>query len=228
MCGRYVLTSKLEELKQKYGAVPDGTFTFEPVYNVAPSFDMPVVLEKDRQRRIRLHRWGLIPHWARDEKMSYSMINARSETLAKKPAFRDAYKKRRCVVPANGFYEWKGESGNKQPYYITRTDGELMPFAGLYEEWTSEEGKTVDSFTIVTTDANRTIEPLHDRMPAILAGEEEIRSWLNPDEQNPDLLGDLLRPYPDDAVQFYAVSKAVNNPRNQGEELIEPEEDLFS
>ncbi len=229
MCGRYVLKSAIQELARIFDARPQPGYSFDPDYNITPGRDLPVVLQakEESQRLIRPHRWGLIPHWAKEEKMGYSMINARSETLAEKPSFRQAYRMRRCVVPADGFYEWKKTPDGKQPYYISHPDGRPMALAGLYERWTSPEERKIDSFTIITTPANKTLEPLHDRMPAILAGDEEVRFWLDPEEQNPSVLGELLRPWAEDDIRFYPVSKTVNNPRNQGSELIEPQEDLF-
>lgn len=219
MCGRYVLSSTLQELADVYDAIPEGFFELEPAYNITPDSDRPVITvdEESRERLIRPYKWGLVPSWSREEKTRYSMINARAETLAKKPAYRDAYRKRRCVVPANGFYEWRSTSEGKQPYLIHQKEMKLLSMAGLYEHW-ERDGKRLNSFTIITTPANRTMEPLHDRMPALLL-DEEAGHWLDPQSKTGELK-DLLRPSPDDYIDWYPVSKAVNNPGNQGPELI--------
>ena len=227
MCGRYVLNAAVEELIKKYGAVPDGMFRAEPNYNVAPSSMMPIVRDGDGQRSLSQSRWGLIPPWAKGSGTSgYSMINARSETLHEKRSFSGAFASRRCIVPANGFYEWKRSSSGKIPHYITTSDGSLLHFAGLYELWKESDGSLVDSFTIITTPANTTIRELHDRMPAMLLP-EEFDFWLDPGNSDPDALGDLLRPWPDDGISFYRVGTEVNNARNSGAHLTEPYRDLF-
>jgi len=227
MCGRYVLKESLKSIKNKYGAVQDGMFTFDAIYNVAPSIHMPVVLQTDDHRVIDKYRWGLVPFWAKDVSTGYTMINARSESLSQKKSFSRPFKSQRCVVPANGFYEWKRTDQGKIPHYITQKGSELMNFAGLYEVWKSDQGETVNSFTIITTKANRPVSELHDRMPVMLL-DEELSEWLDPNNNNTDALEDLLRPWPDDDIQFHRVSKDVNNARNQGSYLIQPKQDLFS
>lgn len=227
MCGRYVLKAAIKELTEKYGAVPDGFFAFEPVYNVAPTLNMPVISRPENETKISLYRWGLIPSWAKDARTGYSMINARSESLTEKKSYTRPFRNQRCIVPANGFYEWKTVNGKKIPYYITLSDPRLMSFAGLYEHWKDPEGKTVSSFTIITTPAADAMEPLHDRMPALLL-EEEINDWLNPANSDTGQLQDLLHPYPSDDIKFMQVSAEVNNVRNQGASLIDPLKDLFS
>jgi len=228
MCGRYVLKATLEELQKTYGAVPDGTFPVEPNYNVAPSHHMPVILEQDDERIIRSHRWGLVPFWADSLNTGYSMINARGESLAKKKSFQKPFKSQRCIVPASGFYEWKKTSSGKFPHYIQRKKSDLMHFAGLWEHWEDpENGETVNSYTIITTDANAPIEELHDRMPAMLMP-EEFDTWLDPSFHDTNALQDLIHPWPDDDIQFYRVNQEVGNVRNNQPELIEPYQDLFS
>ena len=226
MCGRYVLKAAIDELKKKYGAVPDGVFEFSPNYNAAPSHQMPVVIGHNEGRKISVMRWGLVPFWAESPKTGYSMINARAETLHKKRSFSKPFESQRCIVPANGFYEWKKTDSGKVPHYITTHDGNLMNFAGLYEIWRGKDGEKIPSFTIITTGANKKIMELHDRMPAMLLP-EEFDIWLNPHEQNTGHLRDLLRPWPDDGIQYYRVETTVNNVRNSGAELIEPYRDLF-
>lgn len=220
MCGRYVLTAPISQLYEIYGATPDGDCDFNSSYNVFPTRPEPIILQQNKDRIIRSHRWGLVPEWSDGPTPKYWMINARSETLAEKPAFRDAYKKRRCVVPVNGFYEWKQTPDGKQPFYIYLDEGNLISLAGLYEHWGSGADK-IDSFTIITTSPNKEMQGIHDRMPAILM-DYELDYWLDPDNQDTKSLQELLRPYPDDQIQYHPVSKEVNSPRNQGEELIEP------
>lgn len=227
MCGRYVLNAAVEELIKKYGAVPDGLFFADPNFNVAPSSMMPIVREGEGRRLLSQSHWGLIPPWAKGSGTSgYSMINARSETLHEKRSFSGAFASRRCIVPANGFYEWKRSSSGKIPHYITTLDRSLMHFAGLYESWKEDDGSLVDSFTIITTSANATIRELHDRMPAMLL-QEEFDFWLDPGNSDPNALGDLLKPWPDDAITFYRVGTEVNNARSSGAHLTEPYRDLF-
>jgi len=227
MCGRYVLRAILQQLKETYGAVPAGTFALEPNYNVAPSAHMPVVLETNDQRLIRPHRWGLVPFWADSLKTGYSMINARAESLAKKRSFQKPFSSQRCIVPASGFYEWKTTKSAKAPHFIHRKESELMHFAGLYEQWRDGNGEIVNSYTIITTDANDSVSELHDRMPAmLLPGEFDI--WLDPSNNDTAMLGDLLRPWPEDDIEFYRVKNEVGNVRNNRPELLEPYRDLFS
>lgn len=226
MCGRYVLSTAVEELLKKYGAVPEGVFTADVNYNVAPSTYMPIVKETENQRSLSLSRWGLIPFWAKSPDSGYSMINARSETLHDKRSFSKPFAFRRCIVPANGFYEWKRSSAGKIPHYITTPDNGLMHFAGLYEQWQGSDGEPINSFTIITTPANESIRELHDRMPAMLLP-EEFNFWLDPGNNDSDALRDLLKPWPDDAITFFRVGTEVNNARNSGAHLIEPYRDLF-
>lgn len=227
MCGRYVLNAAVEELVKKYGAVPDGLFLAEPNYNVAPTSMMPIVRQEGGKRSLSQSRWGLIPSWSKGSGTGgYSMINARSETLHEKRSFSKPFAFRRCIIPANGFYEWKQSSAGKIPHYITTPDNDLMNFAGLYEQWKGDGGGLVDSFTIITTPANETMKELHDRMPAMLLP-EEFDFWLDPGNNDTDALRDLLRPWPDDAITYYRVGTEVNNARNTGAHLVEPYRDLF-
>jgi putative SOS response-associated peptidase YedK len=169
-----------------------------------------------------LARWGLIPYWAKDAKIGYSLINARADTVAEKPAYRSAFKRRRCLVAADGFYEWKATGGKvKQPYFISLKDKEPFGFAGLWEHWDNpEDGKTVESFSIITTEPNELMAPIHNRMPAILTP-EDYAAWLDPEEP-PDHLKGLLRPYDPSQMEAYPVTTYVNRPVNQGPKCIEP------
>jgi putative SOS response-associated peptidase YedK len=216
MCGRYVIEGNVEfserfQLRQ----IP---FTLLPLFNAAPSQDLPVIVEDDGgERTVRLMRWGLLPRWRKpDQASSVAPINARAETLLEKPMFRPLVGRRRCLVPVSGFYEWSRTGGRKQPYYFHPRDGSLVGLAGLYDE--SPEG--VSSFTIITTTPNELVAPLHDRMPAILRADDEA-DWLSRDLTDAHAAQSLLRPYPAEAMAADPVSPAVNNARNDGPELIE-------
>jgi putative SOS response-associated peptidase YedK len=219
MCGRYSLTQTPDEWTVIY---PEGEKPpLSARYNVAPSQYMPVIPMSDPQH-VYLYRWGLIPHWAKDLKIGYRMINARSETVLAKPAFRGSMRKMRCLVPADGFYEWKRTEGGKQPYRIRLKEQAVFHFAGLYANWHSPEGKSIWSYTILTTEPNELMVDIHDRMPVILSEEDKIR-WLDPREKPEELL-DLYRPFPAERMDAYPVSPAVGNVRNDGPELIQPYE----
>jgi putative SOS response-associated peptidase YedK len=166
-------------------------------------------------------QWGLIPSWAKDPKIGNKLINARAETLAEKPSFRNAFKRRRCLIIADGFYEWQKLEKRKQPYYIKMQDGKPFAFAGLWENWKSPEGEEVISCTIVTTAANSLMEPIHDRMPVILSLDECDR-WLDSSVSDPQVLQSLLKPYKSDEMQAISVSATVNNPANETAECINP------
>lgn len=227
MCGRYVLKASIQQLKEQYGAVPEGTYSFTPNYNVAPSVYMPIIFREDDQLKIDRFRWGLVPYWADSVNTGYTMINARAESLHEKRSFVKPFQSQRCVVPANGFYEWLKGGSSKVPHFIESKSSPLMNFAGLYEQWKSDSGELINSYTIITTEANKPVSKLHDRMPAMLL-QSEIDDWLNPENQNPDELKDFLRPWPDDDIHFYRVSDEVNSVRNNGEQLLNPYRDLFS
>lgn len=221
MCGRYVLKASLNKLGEAYNAVPEEGIFFEPVYNASPTFNMPVLFENGSERIIDKFRWGLIPFWAKDENPKYSMINARRETVTEKKSYSKPFASQRCIVPASGFYEWRKEESGKQPYYITFKNRTFMSFAGIYERWQGEDGKKINSFSIITTDANKTVSNLHDRMPAILH-KEEFSFWLNPDNHDSNALQEILVPYQEGEIEYYPVSKKVNSPRNQEKELLNP------
>jgi putative SOS response-associated peptidase YedK len=197
---------------------------FGPRYNAAPMQMLPVVRQRPGGERVaHLLRWGLIPGWAKDPSIATRLINARGETLAEKPAFRAAYRARRCIVPASGFYEWKATPGGKQPYYIHPANDELFGFAGLWERWISPEGTPIDTFTVITTAANETLQALHERMPVILQpGDDNL--WLSRDT-TPERFGQLIAPCPDAMLCMHPVSKAVGNARNEGPQLIDASSD---
>ncbi len=218
MCARFVFTN---EQAAFLGFNAEMLWDFAGSFNVAPTDYSLIVRMAEGKRRMWPMRWGLIPSWAKDEGIGIKCINARSETVTEKPSFRAAVKYRRCLVPADGFFEWQGVKGYKQPYFIHRADGMAMAMAGLWEEWESPAG-TVETFTIITTDANREMSDLHDRMPVILERSDWER-WLDPGLTDGEALRGLLVPALDGTLVMHPVGKAVGNPRNEGRELIEPE-----
>ena len=226
MCGRFVSTTPPEELATYFDAVAPTEAALQTEYNVAPTSDVYVVMSDGDARRLRPLHWGLVPFWAKDPSIGNRMINARAEGLAEKNAYKAAFKRRRCIVPADGFYEWKKVAGHKtkQPYFIHRPDHELLAFAGLWEEWKpkgSDGSDRLRSTTIITTTANETMAPVHDRMPVILppgAWDE----WLDPDNDDTAALGRLLVPAPPRVLTMHAVSTDVGNVRNHGPHLIDP------
>lgn len=222
MCGRFTTDIPLELLVEIFGLAEAPVTT--PRYNIAPTQQIPVIRQyADGQNHLDHLRWGLIPSWAQDKSIGSKMINARSETLTEKPAFKQAVRYRRSVVPCSGFYEWLTEGKVKLPWYIRLKDGSPMVFAGLWETWKSPEGE-VESFTILTTAANRLIEPLHDRMPVILHP-NEYRTWLDRNTTNPAGLMRLFQPYPADLMDMWRVSPMVNSVKNESADLIMPVKD---
>lgn len=222
MCGRYTLRASPQLLQEIFSLMrePD----LKPRYNVAPGQTVAaVVFDPDRSpHELTAFRWGLVPSWAKDPKIGYRTINARAETVAQKPSFRAAFKRRRCLIPADGFYEWKKlDAKHKQPYFITRRDEQPFAFAGLFEHWSAADGSVIDSCTIITTDANEPMSDLHHRMPVILDRHDYDR-WIDPAQQDAQQLQALLRPAPDDWLQFIPVSTLVNNPRNDSPECVQP------
>jgi putative SOS response-associated peptidase YedK len=222
MCGRFLRLSSRDELARLLGCeTADGTSELFPRYNVAPTQLVAVVREDDGRRALRMLRWGLIPSWAKGPRIGITLINARAETAAEKPAFRAAFKKRRCLIPAAGFYEWRATGGRqKQPYHIRLKGGRTLAFAGLWECWHDAEGRPVESCTILTTTADAVVRPLHERMPVILAP-EDFAAWLDPSTP-PEELHALLKPYPDGELEAVPVGRHVGNPRNEGPRCLEP------
>ncbi|MFZ0746979.1 MAG: SOS response-associated peptidase [Terracidiphilus sp.] len=223
MCGRFARRSTQEVLADWFGVELEDMPWFAPTYNAAPQSVQPVVrLNRDSgKREIALLRWGLVPFWARDAKLGYTTINARAEEVAAKPAFREALKRRRCLVPADAFYEWQRlDPKTKRPYAIALRSGEPYAFAGLWERWRPKEGEVLETFTIITTDPNEVMEPLHDRMPVILEPQNYTR-WLDAgDPAQPPV--DLLRPYPAEKMLAWPISDRVGNVRNNDPELLAP------
>ncbi len=222
MCGRFSNDAKPEQIEAEFKIGKLNPELFTPRYNIAPTQMIPVVLEQSGDRIIEALRWGLIPSWAKDESIGSKMINARAETLAEKPSFRDAFKHKRCIIPASGFYEWqKQATGAKQPFYFRMKEREVFGFAGLYEEWLDREtGEQIETFTIITTEANEVLEPIHERMPVILKT-SDYEQWLDEKEKDTGKLQKLLAPFPAQEMASYKVSRDVNSPANDSPNLIE-------
>jgi putative SOS response-associated peptidase YedK len=249
MCGRFVSSTPTDQLASYFAvdAVPEQLLDRGPNYNTAPTSGVFVVYRDGSLRRLDAFRWGLVPGWAKDVSIGNRMINARAETLAEKPSYRRAFQRRRCIIPADGFYEWTMPPGasKKQPYFIHRPDGEPFAFAGLWEEWRgpkrvgaeaegAEGGADAEggaepaavsaplrSCTIITTTANEAIEAIHDRMPVILPS-AAWEQWLSPDEHDVESLGRLLVPAPPQLIRMHPVSTEVNSVRNKGAALVDP------
>ena len=221
MCGRYTLKTPIERLSEKF-QFPE-IIPLKPRYNIAPSQSVAVVrlLPDDTDRKLARLRWGLLPAWVKDPTKVQQPINAKAETAAEKPMFRDAFKRRRCLVPADGFYEWKQDGGRKQPVYIHMKDGEPFAIAGLWEHWEGQDGQVIESCTLLTTEPNDVLAPIHNRMPVILDPKDYAR-WLDPDVQEVSQLKRLLQPYPPEAMTYFPVNLRVNNPRNDDALCIEP------
>ena len=227
MCGRSSLTKQEKELEERFHAsfYSEDLERYNPLpnFNVAPTHMHPVITSKEPDQ-FHLFRWGLIPFWAKDVKIGYKMINARVETILEKPSYRNAVKKRRCLVPFDGFYEWKkGPKGQKLPFRIITTNVEIFTIAGIWETWKSPDGELIKSFSLLTQKANALVNDIHDRMPAILLPEQE-KLWI--DEQlSPEEAIKLIEPYPVEWMKAYRVSTAVNNVRENNPDLIKPIEE---
>jgi putative SOS response-associated peptidase YedK len=221
MCGRYTLATQLDLLADRFGIDP-GPVSHTLRYNVAPGQTVPVVIS-DSGRNLSMMRWGLVPHWAKDESIGYKMINARAETVGEKPSFRKSLESRRCLVLADGFYEWlkPGPGRRKTPIRFVLRDRQPFGFAGLWDRWLRPDGESLLTFTIITTDANEIVRPVHDRMPVILHREDESM-WLHGEAGNTAPPVGLLRPYPAVLMESYAVSGLVSSPQNDSPACIEP------
>jgi putative SOS response-associated peptidase YedK len=220
MCSRYSLTSPPEAVRASFETVNE--LPFPPRYNIAPTQPVLIVrLNPRAEREMTLVRWGLLPPWVKDPRTFTTLINARSETAAEKPSFRGAMRHRRCLVPANGFYEWTGKPGAKQPHAIRPRNGGLIAFAGLYEHWLGADGSELETMAILTTSANATASAVHDRMPVIL-GPDSFAAWLDCRGGTSAGLERLLVPAPDDLLDVQAVNPRLNNPRHEGPDVAEP------
>jgi putative SOS response-associated peptidase YedK len=222
MCGRFTLTASVDQLIDRF----DIEYfleqeDFQPSYNIAPSQSVVAVINNGRHNKMGYLRWGLIPPWAKDMSIGHKMINARSETLLEKPSFRTAYKKKRCLIIADSFYEWKRlDEKRKTPMRIKLKSEELFAMAGLWENWQSPEGKSIFSCTVITTTPNKLVEGIHDRMPVILRPEDE-RTWLDPSIKDTRILEPLMAPLDEKWMDVYEVSSLVNSPKNNSIELIQ-------
>ena len=221
MCGRFSLGTPATSLVAQFNLF--GVPAWAPRYNIAPTQQAPTVVKAASQlaRQFKMHRWGLIPPWAKDPGIGSQLINARAETVAIKPAFRKAFRERRCLILADGFFEWQRRGRHKQPFHIRMRDGRPFAFAGLREYWEGPEGPGIDSCTILTTTANELIGTLHDRMPVILAP-QDYDLWLDPGIREAERLQSLLHAYPSEEMAAYPVSTRVNNPANDSPECVEP------
>jgi putative SOS response-associated peptidase YedK len=224
VCGRFLQLSSRDELARLLDLDPAEVPELFPRYNVAPTQPVATArLADDGRRSFAELRWGLIPSWARDAKIAHSLINARAETVAEKPAFRAAFKARRCLVPATGFYEWAATGGkHKQPYHFRMKDGRPFALAGLWERWHGED-EAVETCAILTTEANAVVRPVHDRMPVVVAP-GDFAAWLDPRTPSVDLHG-LLRPYAEAEMTSVPVGRYVNSPRNEGPQCLAPAAD---
>lgn len=218
MCGRFALDIATSDTVAYFHL--SGWLEYEKRYNIAPSQQIPVIRQLGDQRELTLMRWGLVPHWAKDELIGHKLINARAETLAEKPSFREPFHQRRCIIPASGFYEWEKGATAREAWYLFRADGTPLALAGLWEHWKDATGAILKTCTIITTKANATVAPLHNRMPAILEP-GELDAWFSHHQHSKDLLT-LLRPAADDVLDLYPVSDYVNSPKNQGEQCVQP------
>ncbi|MCI0395737.1 MAG: SOS response-associated peptidase [Chloroflexi bacterium] len=227
MCGRFTLTATGEEVAEAFQLPETGAskeaLALAPRYNIAPTQPVAAVRvsEASGNRELAYFHWGLIPSWSQDPAIGSRMINARAETAAEKPSFRAALRYRRCLVPADGFYEWQKQNGGKQPVYIHLQDGRPFGIAGLWEYWQGPDGSEIESCTLLTVEPNELLSAVHNRMPLILAP-EDYELWLDPKMQKPADLQHLLRPYPAAEMTFYRVSTLVNNPRNEDPACIVP------
>jgi len=213
MCGRFTLTASPEQLAMRFHAdLP--SFDYQPRYNIAPGQRITAVIAHEGKNRIGELKWGLVPSWAKDEKIGYKTLNAKAETVHEKPAFKTAFLRRRCVIPADGFYEWQKTADDKQPMRILLKNHEIFGMAGLYDTWVAPDGSKLHSCTLITTKPNGLVAPIHDRMPVILRREDEA-IWLDRERQDPELLHSLLVPFPEDEMMFYPVDKMVGNVRNE-------------
>lgn len=218
MCGRFTYANEFRDIRIRFDLEKEIPL-FRPRYNTAPAQEVPVIFNRDSARTLTMMQWSLIPSWAKDPAIGNKMINARAETLAEKSAFTRLIRKRRCLVLADGFYEWRKEGKRMVPMRIRLKTAEPFGFAGLWDSWRKPDGSELQSFTIITTEANELLRSIHDRMPVIL-GEEDERKWLDFDMQDPSKLLSRLKPYPPELLEAYDVSTLVNSPRNDLPECI--------
>lgn len=220
MCGRFTLTTDIEDIMNEFSIDESINVDYKPRYNIAPSQKILGITEKNGKRILGEYRWGLVPFWAKDIKIGFSMINARAETLQTKPAYRNLIAHKRLIIPSDGFYEWKKIGSDKQPYRFQIESKKVYGFAGLYDQWKSPTGDIIQSCTIITTTPNTLVKDVHDRMPVILT-KENLNIWIDEGTSDKDLLMNLLTPFPADKMISYPVSKSVGNVKNVNPELID-------
>lgn len=221
MCGRYTLSTPTDLLSDLFEL--ETAVEVQPRFNIAPTQSAPVVRVDagDRVRRLDTLKWGLVPFWAKEPSIGNRMINARAETVAEKPAYRVSFRKKRCLILADGFYEWQATGGPKQPFFFHRGDGYPFAMAGLWDRWEKGEEAPLETFTIITTEANELVAPIHKRMPVILA-EPHFEKWLDPGFEDKESLAQMLAPAPPETLEALPVSTYVNSPANEGPQCVEP------
>jgi putative SOS response-associated peptidase YedK len=221
MCGRYRLSRRKDFLAEHFDVEPENDWN--PRYNIAPTQNVPVIRQDPAQPRrfVSRMRWGLIPFWAKDASVGFKMINARAETVATTPAFRESIRRRRCLIPADGFYEWRRSGRVKTPFCFTMADNSVFAFAGIWDSWRNPEGKAVETFSIITTSPNALLIDIHDRMPVILP-DDNYDLWIDPGFQKTDSICDLLKPFDPQLMQRYEVSSRVNLVKNDDSACAEP------
>lgn len=222
MCGRFTLHHRPEQIAERFGvelALPG----LELRYNIAPTQNIVAVTEEDGVRTMQLFSWGLVPSWAKDPKIGNKMINARAETITEKPSYRTAFARRRCLIPADGFYEWRRTGSTKTPMHIRMSTGDLFGFAGIWEAWRAADGAILRSCSIITVAPNEVVAPIHDRMPAIISRENE-QLWLDATYSRSDRLSELLAPFPASSMEAFAVGRSVNSPSFDDPTCMEPVE----
>ncbi len=224
MCGRFTLKYPVQEVLSAFG-IGKTDIEYTPSYNVAPQQDIIGVVDDQGELGLEQFRWGLIPFWAKDEKIGYKMINARGETIAEKASFRTSFKSKRCLVAADGFYEWKKVGNSKVPFYFTLANRKVFGFAGLWDQWNSPDGKAIKTCTIVTTNPNPLLKQVHDRMPVIIEKKDE-KKWLG-QETDIDELQALIKPYPEKLMKKSQVTEFVNSVKNNSPKCIEAQQTLF-
>ncbi len=220
MCGRFSLLASPEEISEEFRLPIEEVSHLKPRYNVAPS-QLVAVLIRNPDLKLQFFRWGLIPSWSSDASIGNNLINARSETIVEKPSFKTSFQKQRCLILADGFYEWKKNEKESYPYYIFLKNKKIFSFAGIWANWKAPDNKIIQSCTIITGQANTFMKPIHHRMPIIIS--QDLREeWLNPQNQNMDKLKSFLKPYPDDQMGAYPISNIVNSPKNDLKDCISP------
>ena len=220
MCGRFTLQTPESKIREAFNLPIGDKLGLSPRYNIAPSQDIPIIRGTENGPELAMAHWGLVPHWSKEPTTKYSTINARIETVAEKPTYRTSFKSRRCLIPADGFYEWKVINGHKIPYYIHMQKGGVFAFAGIWDRWEAE-GKTLDSFSIIVMPANEVMKPIHERMPAIIAP-SHYDLWLDQRMTEKDEIMGYLNSAPSSSLKFYPISPWVNSPQHDDERCIRP------